>query len=584
MPGGLLNIVAYGNQNIILNGNPSKTFFKTVYAKYTNFGIQKFRIDYDGSRVLNTEQDSTFTFRIPRHAELLLDSYLVMTLPDIYSPILPPIEQGDVWKPYHFRWIHNIGTSIIKNVKFTIGDQVIQEFPGEYIRCVVDRDYNESKKKIFNNMTGNITQLNEPERFGNNRINNYPNVFFNPNLSGSEPSIRSKRLFIPLNPWFMNDSKVALPLVCLQYSDLKIEVTLRPIKEIFTINNINGIQIIDEDEAPDNVADEDGNLISYSYQIDYETNLDSLYVRRSPNFANENEQMYNFLQQPPTIELDRADYVNKENNWNADIHLICNYCFLTQEESATFAYNEQKFLIRDIKYSKFYNITGASKIKLDTNALVSNWMWFYRRNDIYERNEWSNYTNWKTHKIPYDLVDGEEVTPYNVDSNAIGPGNDFNLSDLDNKFLTNHKVTPNYSIENTKNILMKFGILIDGKYRENPLDSGIYKYIENYRCSKGNNDDGIYNYNFCLDTSPYNLQPSGALNLSRFRKVEFEMVTLSPPVDETSENITLCDAEGNIIGVQESEIYKYDYEMHLFEERYNILRFVSGNAGLLFAR
>ena len=314
MPGGLLNIVAYGNQNIILNGNPSKTFFKTVYAKYTNFGIQKFRIDYDGSRVLNTEQDSTFTFRIPRHAELLLDSYLVMTLPDIYSPILPPIEQGDVWKPYHFRWIHNIGTSIIKNVKFTIGDQVIQEFPGEYIRCVVDRDYNESKKKIFNNMTGNITQLNEPERFGNNRINNYPNVFFNPNLSGSEPSIRSKRLFIPLNPWFMNDSKVALPLVCLQYSDLKIEVTLRPIKEIFTINNINGVQIIDEDEAPDNVADEDGNLISYSYQIDYETNLDSLYVRKSPNFANENEQMYNFLQQPPTIELDRADYVNKENN------------------------------------------------------------------------------------------------------------------------------------------------------------------------------------------------------------------------------------------------------------------------------
>ena len=49
MPGGLLNIVAYGNQNIILNGNPSKTFYKCVYAKYTNFGLQKFRIDYSGS-------------------------------------------------------------------------------------------------------------------------------------------------------------------------------------------------------------------------------------------------------------------------------------------------------------------------------------------------------------------------------------------------------------------------------------------------------------------------------------------------------------------------------------------------------
>jgi hypothetical protein len=41
MPGGLLNIVAYGNQNVYLNGNPSKTFFKTTYKKYTNFGLAK---------------------------------------------------------------------------------------------------------------------------------------------------------------------------------------------------------------------------------------------------------------------------------------------------------------------------------------------------------------------------------------------------------------------------------------------------------------------------------------------------------------------------------------------------------------
>ena len=47
MPGGLLNLVSLGNQNIILNGNPSKTMFKCKYAKYTNFGLQKFRIDFD---------------------------------------------------------------------------------------------------------------------------------------------------------------------------------------------------------------------------------------------------------------------------------------------------------------------------------------------------------------------------------------------------------------------------------------------------------------------------------------------------------------------------------------------------------
>ena len=45
MAGGLLNLIAYGNQNIIMNGNPTKSFFKTKYVKYTNFGLQKFRID-----------------------------------------------------------------------------------------------------------------------------------------------------------------------------------------------------------------------------------------------------------------------------------------------------------------------------------------------------------------------------------------------------------------------------------------------------------------------------------------------------------------------------------------------------------
>ena len=50
MSGGLLNLIAIGNNNVILTGNPTKTFFKVVYSKYTNFGLQKFRIDYDGSR------------------------------------------------------------------------------------------------------------------------------------------------------------------------------------------------------------------------------------------------------------------------------------------------------------------------------------------------------------------------------------------------------------------------------------------------------------------------------------------------------------------------------------------------------
>ena len=76
MAGGLLNIVAVGNNNLILTGNPSKTFFKVTYSKYTNFGLQKFRIDYSGLRELRLTEPSVFSFKIPRYADLLMDCLL----------------------------------------------------------------------------------------------------------------------------------------------------------------------------------------------------------------------------------------------------------------------------------------------------------------------------------------------------------------------------------------------------------------------------------------------------------------------------------------------------------------------------
>ena len=92
MAGGLLQLVSQGQQNIILNGNPSKTFFKSTYAHYTNFGLQKFRVDFEGAKTLRLSEESTFTFKIPRYADLLMDCYLSVDLPNIWSPIVPPNE------------------------------------------------------------------------------------------------------------------------------------------------------------------------------------------------------------------------------------------------------------------------------------------------------------------------------------------------------------------------------------------------------------------------------------------------------------------------------------------------------------
>ena len=63
-----------------------------------------------------------------------------------------------------------------------------------------------------------------------------------------------------------------------------------------------------------------------------------------------------------------------------------------------------------------------------------------------------------------------------------------------------------------------------------------------------------------------------------------EMTTITPPKDPNAESLVLCDENGGVIGVtREQPLYLYTFDMHLFEERYNVLRIMSGKGGLLFA-
>ena len=138
MPGGLLNLVSEGQQNIILNGNPSKTFFKRTYSKYTNFGLQKFRVEFEGSTTLRLNEESSFIFKIPRYADLLMDCYLSIDLPNIWSPMLPSQALNNTnWLPYEFKWIENIGVQMIKQITINCGNQKLQEFSGEYLLSLI---------------------------------------------------------------------------------------------------------------------------------------------------------------------------------------------------------------------------------------------------------------------------------------------------------------------------------------------------------------------------------------------------------------------------------------------------------------
>lgn len=578
MAGGLLNLIALGNANIFLTGDPIKTFFRATYCKYTNFGLQKFRIDYNGTRDLRLTDPSIFTFKIPRYAELLMDTYVVLTLPDIWSPIYPPIRKlmeadevtnegkhnDNKWVPYEFRWIEDLGAQIIKEVEIRCGSFVLARYSGDYISAMVERDFTEEKKANFKRMSGNVPELNNPA-LAHLRTNTYPNAYYDdanpPGAGGIEPSIRGRNIYVPLNAWFTLESRCAFPLVSLQYNELEISVTLRPIQEMFQVRDV-----LDVD--PD----------SYFYP----------YVK--PDFNLDRFQMYRFLQGPLKQNIiinddetseeygtpDEDAYANRINTWNADVHLISTYAFLSKEETQKFAQEDLVYLVKEVHTHKFENIYGAKKVKLETTGMVSNWMWYFQRNDVNMRNEWANHTNWPYKNMPGDI----QVPPQSL---LLHPRE--NASKI--AYNTGFYISGNYNVENQKEIMESMGILLDGKYRENTLPRGVFEYIEKYARTNGYAQDGLYCYQFCLDTNPRTYQPSGAINLGKFKNIELEFITHTPVIDVVNSNYQImCNEANEPVAVNKSNwrLYEYTYNLVVFEERYNILSVIGGNCGMMYAR
>ena len=561
MSGGLLNLIAVGNANSFLTGNPTKTFFKIAYSQYTNFGMQKFRLDYDGIRTLNLTQQSQFTFKIKRYGDLLMDTYLVFTLPDIYSPIMNPCENtNNTWVPYEFRWIRNLGTQIIKQVEVFCGTQRIQNYSGYYLESMISRDFPFDKKDVIDRMSGNIVDLYDPAN-AKSRANAYPNAYCPVNRQSSsnapqgllqgndnyaaEPSIRGRLIYVPLNLWFCLNSKCAFPLIAAPFSEISITITLRPVQELFQVQDV------------------------------YDCVNNAPFIQ--PDFNKEYLRMYRFLQSPPHDVTQSENYQNTTCTWNTDVHLIATYAFLADDERKVFSSESQVYLIKDICEYSHLNVVGSKRLALDSNGMVSSWMILMQRNDVNQRNEWSNYSNWA-----YSLSQPQNINFPPYEAPQPSP-----MFQPDTGSTTGFMITGPYSQYNQKTIMQTMAVVLDGKYRENDLESGVFSYIEQLARTSGSGQEALYCYNFGVSTDPFTNQPSGAINMNFFRTIEIEVTTYIPPLNQNGVNTEVICLQGVAVGIVNKpswNLYEYGYNVLIMEERFNVLNFSGGSCGLQFCR
>ena len=395
-------------------------------------------------------------------------------------------------------------------------------------------------------MTGNISEINDPAN-SNGNINTYPNVQWSNDEYSIEPSIRGRQLYIPLDAFFCENSKTALPLVALQYQEITIKIILKPLMDLYTINNINA------------EPDEQSGL---SYRI-------------QPNKNILDHQLWRFLQPPKDISANTLLYNQNFIDWKSDPHLVGTYAFLSNNERRIFAGKEHKILIKQIYEYNYLDVNGSKIVEIESKDMVSNYMWRFRRSDAFLRNEWTNYTNW-----PYKNVIPKTLESFQYNESLPNPADFYITGNIVNSDGTQYPV-------NLKKIMIDLGITMDGVYRESVFPSGVYEYMEKYMRTPGGGKDGLYCYNFCLDSNRKKYQPSGAMNVNKFKKVFFEFNTIEPPIDNEGNNVEyICDSEGNAVGFRKksSNLNEYSFDLKIFEERYNVIIIQSGKIGLLHAR
>lgn len=186
MTGGLLQIVAYGAQDIYLTGNPQITFFKVVFRRHTNFAIESIQQQFRNTNNLNFGK-STFS-TIERKADLIAGAFLEITL-----PALDQTQSGATY----VNWVNGIGNAIIKSTTVKIGGNTIDTQSGEWMDINSQLNVQKDKRGGYDEMLG--------YRYSDINI-----------IAEDELT-----LYIPLNFWFTNPG-LALPVTALQFHDIDI--------------------------------------------------------------------------------------------------------------------------------------------------------------------------------------------------------------------------------------------------------------------------------------------------------------------------------------------------------------------------
>jgi len=574
MGGGLMQLVAYGAQDVYLTGNPQITFWKVTYRRHTNFAIESIEQTFNGQADFGRRVQCT----ISRNGDLAYRTYLQVTLPEINQLMGVPTAAGAGNSGVYARWLDYPGEQLIAQVEVEIGGQRIDRQYGDWMHIWNQLTMTSEQQRGYFKMIGNTTGLTFITDPSFSDVDGPCDSLAPRQVCAPRNALPETTLYIPLQFWFCTNPGLALPLIALQYHEVKINLDIRPIDECLWA--VTTLSCNSGEVATDNVS--------------YHANQ---YKAGRPV--------------PAAIAYNQSLVAAS---------LYVDYVFLDTDERRRFAQNPHEYLITQLQFTGDESVGSSSnKIKLNFNHPVKELIWVVQpdQNVDYCSSLVCDALLFKVLGAqPFNYTDAIDALPNAIhafggpegiakDKNAYidarglfhdagavdavnpegftgywhgtqNPNNQPNFGgievDVDGNLIGDHNQNSGVSDAGTfvmsetsldlhcwgLNPVVTAKLQLNGQDRFSEREGSYFSWVQPYQAHTRNPDEGINVYSFAL--RPEEHQPSGTCNFSRIDNATLQLVLSNATVEGTK-----------------------TAKVRVYATNYNVLRIMSGMGGLAYS-
>ena len=435
MTGGLMQLVAYGAQDIYLTGNPMITYFKVVYRRHTNFAIESIQQTFNGT----ADFGNRVTSLISRNGDLINAVYLEATLPNLTL--------GTTAASSVFRWTDNVGHHLLQQVEVEIGGQLIDRQYSDWLEIWSQLSVNASQRPGYLTMIGQ-----DPVD-----ADGQPTGLQAARASSTATTIKGRKIYVPLQFWFCRNIGLSLPLIALQYHEVKINIQFQTLANLW-INKTTAGAISTQALSTSNSG----------------TSL-------------------------------------------SNVALWVDYIYLDTDERRRFAQVSHEYLIEQLQFTGVESVAGnttdtATSIKLNFNHPVKELVWAvrYDTNVVAGHSQWSNFTPIMAPTIVATNPSTVTSPPTAVtDAHALAGQSHVSPLPFDRLAVSGSNADDGF-----KNSIVTAKLQLNGQDRFYARDGSYFNLVQTkqaHTCIPAS--PGINVYSFAL--KPEDHQPSGSCNFSR---------------------------------------------------------------------